>query len=830
MLKNNNNAVITRMAKRSFANNKHRNGIMILAIMLSVFMLFTILTVGGTWLKMQRVQNIRLAGGEFNALIYGGFTQEQRKICENNPDLAEVGASGFGAWAVSTEFDSTLHSTFIWADETQWNKIMKPAIEWVKGSYPEKENEVMATREALEDCGLAGLDVGDSFTITYMDNNGEHTKEFTICGMWDGYGDKKVFYVSKAFFEKSGFTLEDYGRGFLYLKFKSPIVTQKMQDDLEQSMKLGKKQRFFITADTQSSVQILLGLLGLIFVTCLSAYLLIYNILYLSVSGNVRYYGLLQTIGMTGKQVYRLVLKQMLFIGGVGVTAGMLAGVLTSFGLIPAIVRTLGIREADISITFHPVIFLLTILIASLTVYAGCQKPAKMATGITPIEALGYRPQNVKKLSHKTGKGNLLWRMAREQLCRDKKKTAMLVAALGICLSFLMCMVTLIESQGPRTIVSNYMDADMVIKNDTMQMETRENWKPLMDDAFLKELQQSQDIREVHPIVNAQIVVPWEADFADYWMSEFYDMWMDETYGDVKEDYQQHPEKYSSFLAGIDREQFTYLNAALEQPIDESEFLTGKACIIVKNSLQLEKDRTIGKTVTFYPDGQENEIFQIEIQGMTDDSYYMNLLGGTPTLIVSDTLVRSIAEHPYVSKVSVQYQQEYDEDTENKILNLMKTSPYKKDFSYESKIQEIKTVTKAQGNMLGIGIGITLVLAFIGMMNYLNASAGNIQSRQIELAVMESIGMAGKQVRGLLIREGLLYAGASLGVALTFGLGVTYLLYQSMNYRNVPFHVPILPIVATALLIAILCVVIPLVKYRSMERQGSLVERIRGFE
>ncbi|WP_291237060.1 ABC transporter permease [Frisingicoccus sp.] len=830
MLKNNNGAVITHMAKRSLVSNKRRSVIMILAIALSAFMLFTILTVGGTWLQMQWVQNIRLNGGDFDAFIYGGFTEEQRKTCEKDSAVEEIGTEGFCAWAIRTEYDDTLHTTFVWADDTQWNTIHQPAIEQVRGTYPQKDNEVMTTQEALKDCGFEGLDVGDSFTITYMDNNGEHTKEFTISGMWDGYGDKKVFYVSKSFFDQSGFTLEDYGRGFLYLKFQSAIVTQRTQDDLEQSLNLGKKQRFLITGDTETSVQILFGLLGLICITCLSAYLLIYNILYLSVSGNVRYYGLLQTIGMTEKQVYRLVEKQMLFIGAIGIAAGMLAGVATSFGLIPAVVKTLGIREADISITFHPAIFLLTLLIAVLTIYIGSRKPAKMATQVTPIEALGYRPQAGRKLSHKTGKDNLLWRMAREQLCRDKKKTAMVVAALGICLSFFLCMVTLIESQGPRTIVSDYMDADMIINNDTMQMETQDKWKPLIDDAFLTELQQNQAIQEVHPIVNAQIVVPWEADFVDYWMDEFYDMWMGEEYADIKEDYQQHPEKYSSFLVGIDKQEFECLNATLEQPVDEADFLAGNACILYTNWLKLNQTKTIGKSISFYPDGQDDQMFQMTIQGTTEDTYYANLLGTPPTMIVSDRFVKGIVDRPYVSKVRVKYQEEYNETTENDIIGMIQMSPYQKDFSYESKIEAMKTVKEAQGNMLGIGIGIALVLAFIGMMNYLNASVGNIQSRQVELAVMESIGMTGKQVRRLLIREGLLYAGASLAVALTVGLGVTYVLYQSMNYRGVPFAVPVLPIAAAALGIVVLCVIIPLAAYHGMERKGSIVERIRGFE
>ena len=80
-------------------------------------------------------------------------------------------------------------------------------------------------------------------------------------------------------------------------------------------MKLGKKQRLFFVADFAYSIQILSGIAGLALVTCLCAYLLIYNIMYLSVAGSIRYYGLLQTIGTTGRQIYCLIHRQMLLVG-----------------------------------------------------------------------------------------------------------------------------------------------------------------------------------------------------------------------------------------------------------------------------------------------------------------------------------------------------------------------------------------------------------------------------------------------------------------------------------------------------------------------------------
>ena len=81
MLANNNQSVIRRMAKRSLVSNKRRTIIMALAVALSAFMLFSVFTVGITYFKMYRLQNIRLSGGDFDAIMYG-MTEEQKKKCE----------------------------------------------------------------------------------------------------------------------------------------------------------------------------------------------------------------------------------------------------------------------------------------------------------------------------------------------------------------------------------------------------------------------------------------------------------------------------------------------------------------------------------------------------------------------------------------------------------------------------------------------------------------------------------------------------------------------------------------------------------------------------
>lgn len=218
------------------------------------------------------------------------------------------------------------------------------------------------------------------------------------------------------------------------------------------------------------------------------------------------------------------------------------------------------------------------------------------------------------------------------------------------------------------------------------------------------------------------------------------------------------------------------------------------------------------------------------IAGVTNEVYYTALLGYPPTIITSDRVVKAFAENPLTLKMSVKYKKEYDRATEQSVLNLLEESDGAKDFSWESKLEEADEIERAQGNMPQIGIGIVLILAFIGIMNYINTFVVNIQSRMMELSVMESIGMTPGQLLGMLVREGALYAGGAWAITLTAGMGITYLFYEAMNYRKVAFSVPILPVIFAAGISLLVCILVPVAAWKGMERKGTVVERIKGIE
>lgn len=837
MLKNNNQAVVKRLAKNNLKSNRRRSFSMVLAIMLSSFLLFSVFTVGATYLKMQRQQNIRLNGAEFDAIMYG-ISEEQKEILEENPTVEHYGVVMVSGVVAETEADKTPGVGLLYADDTYWKKMMAPARKFVKGHYPVEENEVMVTEDALKKCGFSDKKIGDEITFVYEINEKREAETFRISGIWDGYGDTDNFYMSKAFCDKQKLDAVYYGR--CHISFCKKWMSDEAQQAFIDSMKLKKSQRLFYVYEYGNATEIFLGLAGIALVTVLSAYLLIYNIMYLSVAGNIRYYGLLQTVGMTGRQIRQLMQKQLLWIGGIGMLAGILIGAGTSFFLIPVVVKTFvsGREMGAVQVTFHPVIVLLTVLLTGCTVWYAGRKPTKIAVGSSPVEALEYRVVSSVRKRHKTRKGSLIVRMALEQLTRNKKKTMVTMLSLAASLSVFLCLITLLHTQSAREYSYNYMGLDMVLKNDTINNmvlnraaegeEQIQGVHPILNEELLNEIRQTDGVEEVLPTITVPTIVPWEKEVTDVWMREFYETWMNIPYEDDIEEYQQHPENFGSSLVGITEEDFRALNAEMEQPVDEEAFLSGKTCILYRHGLfGLDEKELRGKQISCEEYVHPENTRTFEIAGMTDVGDYVSLLGFPPTMIVIDDAVKAFTEKPIVFRVGIRYAEEYHKETEDAILSNIEESPNKTDFSWDSKIEQAENVKAAQGHMMEIGFGIVLILGIIGVMNYINTSVGNMQSRQKEISIMESVGMTERQVKKMLVWEGIFYTGGVLFLTLTVGIGITYAIYQTMNYMGAKFWFPALPFLGATLILFVVCIVVPVWTYQKIEKSGSLVERIR---
>lgn len=79
-----------------------------------------------------------------------------------------------------------------------------------------------------------------------------------------------------------------------------------------------------------------------------------------------------------------------------------------------------------------------------------------------------------------------------------------------------------------------------------------------------------------------------------------------------------------------------------------------------------------------------------------------------------------------------------------------------------------------QNMYLTVGGLLSFILALIGILNFINSVITSVQTRRQELAVLQSVGMTGKQLKKMLIGEGLWYTAITVLITLTIGSLITY--------------------------------------------------------
>lgn len=825
MLKNNNQAVIRKMAVRSIRSNRKKNSLYLVAIVLAVLMLFTVMQTGASYMHMQYVWRLHSVGELYDGILMGGVTKEQEETVKADPGIEVVGITEFMLGSIGEK-----NISIIYEDKNYREKMHQPGILNQEGRYPETSDEVMVTKTLLEKRKSENLTIGDTLLLNYQKKDGTQVeKPMKITGIIDDYEETANCFVTEDVFEQAGYSQVDYGCGVLYYQYRFWFASDRIENRLKEELNLERKQNIQTTWDCDKVKGIFLGMIGIIMLTCLSAYLLIYNIMYLSIEDNIRYYGLLRAVGMTESQMHWLLWQKQIILSGIGILLGTGLGFLTSYLVIPGTIRVLGLRSEKMAVTIKPEFLVLTIAIMAVTVYIASRKPVRVAERISVMEALGYQTSKVvytgkKKRTEK----NIIYRLAWQQLCRMKKKTILVILSLSTSLTVFLCVVTLAGSQSKRTAELQYMDADMELTNKSMVADTSD-WKQPFDDTFCDKLSRIDGVKEIHKLNYSTIVVPWEPDFSDQWMRDFYDQWMYIKYDDVREEYQQNPEHFMALVVGIDEKTFHYINQQNETAIDEKSFLEGESCLLCQQYMGYTNADVKNKKISFYFPGQETKKYSQSVAGIQeDDSPYLgpNAMGPTIIILVSDSFLEDKAESLWTYKVSVIYDEEYDKETEKKVKELIQESKDAKDITWSSKLKGIKEQKPAEQKMWQLGMGIAIVLGFIGVMNYINTELGSISGRRREIAILESIGMTGKQQRRLLLTEGMYYAGISLFLTATVGLGIDVLLFQRMNYHKVAFSIPVIPVVVMIVTLFALCILVPLAAGRLMEGDGTLVERI----
>jgi putative ABC transport system permease protein len=149
-------------------------------------------------------------------------------------------------------------------------------------------------------------------------------------------------------------------------------------------------------------------------------------------------------------------------------------------------------------------------------------------------------------------------------------------------------------------------------------------------------------------------------------------------------------------------------------------------------------------------------------------------------------------------------------------------------YDYESRETYVEEFRSFQNMFLVLGGMLSFIVGLVGVLNFLNAVLTGILARRREFAVLQSIGMTGKQLKTMLVWEGLYYTLSSLAVTLLFTViaaPVTASVLGNM-FWFFSYRFTVWPVLAVLPVFALFGACLPLLAYHFVAKR-SLIERLR---
>ena len=150
------------------------------------------------------------------------------------------------------------------------------------------------------------------------------------------------------------------------------------------------------------------------------------------------------------------------------------------------------------------------------------------------------------------------------------------------------------------------------------------------------------------------------------------------------------------------------------------------------------------------------------------------------------------------------------------------------ELDYESKATYAGEFESMRSMFLLLGGALSFIVGLVGVLNFFNAILTGIIARQRELAVLQAVGMTGRQLRAMLIWEGLLYALGAAGLALILTLTLGPIAFQAVEglFWFFTYHLNLTPFLFIIPLFALLGAGIPVITGHEMAKR-TVVERLR---
>ena len=886
MVKVSNGKTIRRLGWRSMKAAKTRNLIAILAIALTTVLFTSLFTIAMSINDGFQQSNFRQVGG----FSHGGFkylTEEQFNELKDDPRIDQWGLRRFLGMPTEVPFNKS-HVEVSYADANYAHWAFCDPIE---GRLPEEGTDEAATDTAVLE--LLGIEpeIGAKFTLTFDVDGRTTTQTFTLSGWWER---DEAIVASHVLIPESRVdaVLDEVGvtppgsNGMIgtwnldvMLKSGSRHIEQDLSQILAdhgyQSETAGDDyidtgvNWGYTGAQLSDNLDpiVVAAIAAMLLLIIFTGYLIIYNVFQISVTNDIWFYGLLKTIGTTPRQLGWIIRQQALTLSLAGIPLGLIVGWFIGGQITPAIVSQLDGIVPTTSVS--PVIFLGAALFSLVTVLLSCRKPGRVAARVSPIEAVRYTEGGtIRRKTKKGRKGVSLLSMAWANLGRSRSKTAVTVTSLSLAVVLLTVTVNFANGFDMDKYVSNFTASDFIVadagkfQNSVLDFTAdmavpqsviddinaqggitgsgviygqtfgaleyvTEDWFRQNKERFYTPEQMDNLIRlterNEEGLLADRIQLSGMSDFAldhltvlDGDLSKLYEdggryvaaVYSDDDYGSAELD--SHWARLGDIVTVRYVEETAYVDpdtgTAYASPEDVPAGANWVAQPVKYRDVEYEVAAlvTVPSAFSYRYYGADEFILNdqtfIQDSGTSDVMYY----AFDTTDEANDAMEEFLRD--YTENVNPQF------DYESKAL-------------YASEFEGMRSMFQLCGGALSFIVGL------VGVLNFFNAILTGIIARKREFAVLQSIGMTGRQLKAMLVYEGLFYAlgAAVISLILTLALGPVAFTAVGSLFWFFTYRLTLTPFLIVVPVFALLGVLVPLAVYRSVSK-STIVERLREVD
>lgn len=841
---------IQTLNQRTFKKNRGRNLVAIIAILMTTIMFTTLFTLAQSMSKNMVEMTFRQTGYDGQA-SFKSITAEQFSLIADHPDVAEAGESlvlglaqnkKLGGKQVEIRWSSDINAEHSFAMPTT-------------GTMPTAADEIALDTLILDRLGIPHQ-LGETVKLEWRKDLAKDevtTSTFTLCGFWEG--NESVYasmdWVSREFADEMiGDHVADGKTSILGLHTAQVIlhsdrnIEATMENILADTgltgLKFGVNLAYSPEMNATAAQESLPMYLGMVLVF-LAGYLIIYNIFQISVTADIQFYGKLKTLGTTTKQIKKLIYGQSNRLCVIGIPLGLLLGWLLGMVLVPVL---MGRLEGDPVVSANPLIFLGSALFAWLTVTISCLRPARLAGKVSPIEALRMSDAATtsKKKSKSTRNGASITGMAWANLGRNKKRTVTVICSLTLGLVLLSCFYAKNAAFDMEKYLSELTISDFKL-DDSSSANQIGGYDP-HGSTLNAELVESVEGLAGLEAIGHQYSHQFELTLDDetvqnidaFYTQEMLDDWA--TYdpaGPAQIENAKETHKAIGVLYGMDGiplDAITQERYLLSGSYDAEKFASGDYVLVIGPAIDsIEKNAvlpvpTVGSSIEL-----ENRTYTVmavvyPLQSVDEGAYE----GGVQDQLCMSFIIPTVT-----------FQQQWPENTLRRLFFNVDDEhipaaqemidAYTKTVDTSLPVTSRKTMaeqyeaeTRASAVM---GNTISVIIALVGVLNFINSMVTAIVSRKKEFAMIQSVGMTKRQLRKMLICEGLDYAAITLIVSylvstLAVGIGVRAITANEFS----TFHFTLMPLMICTPILLAFAVLIPFLCFKNLEKQ-SIVERLR---